>query len=79
MKICPDIGMARSSATGWPFIGEISSQRLRSYTAGFGAAITYVAAMAMSLAVAFFVEEKGRLFMSGWLYFGAGTDHRGSA
>jgi MFS family permease len=31
-----------NGATGWGFIGEISSQRLRPYTAGFAAASTCV-------------------------------------
>ncbi|KAL4994997.1 general substrate transporter [Aspergillus recurvatus] len=35
-----NIGLVANGATGWGFIGEISAQRLRPYTAGFAAAST---------------------------------------
>ncbi|KAM5349060.1 hypothetical protein ACJ41O_008883 [Fusarium nematophilum] len=35
-----NVGLVANAATGWGFIGEISSQRLRHYTAGFAAAAT---------------------------------------
>ncbi|KAI8719373.1 MFS domain-containing protein [Fusarium sp. LHS14.1] len=37
-----NVGMVANGATGWGFVGEISSQRLRPYTAGFAAASTCV-------------------------------------
>ncbi|KAB8229853.1 putative MFS alpha-glucoside transporter [Aspergillus alliaceus] len=37
-----NVGLAANGATGWGYIGEISSQRLRPYTPGFGAAVTCI-------------------------------------
>ncbi|GKT47982.1 MFS transporter fmqE [Colletotrichum spaethianum] len=51
-----NIGMTANGATGWGFIGEISSQRLRPYTAGFGAASTACAGVFMNVLTPYMVD-----------------------
>lgn len=69
-----DIGMTCNGATGWGFIGEISSQRLRPYTAGFGAALTCVAGVVMNVLTPYMVNanEWGWELETGWFYTGVG-------
>ena len=66
--------MTTNGATGWGFIGEISSQRLRAYTAGFGAASTCVAGVVMNVLVPYMVnaDEWGWGLKTGWFYAGLG-------
>ncbi|OBR14265.1 MFS alpha-glucoside transporter [Colletotrichum higginsianum IMI 349063] len=51
-----NIGMTANGATGWGFIGEISSQRLRPYTAGFGAASTACPGVVMNVLTPYMVD-----------------------
>ncbi|KEY71303.1 hypothetical protein S7711_05895 [Stachybotrys chartarum IBT 7711] len=69
-----NIGMTANGATGWGFIGEISSQRLRPYTAGFGAASTCVAGVVMNILTPYMVNsnEWGWELRTGWFYAGIG-------
>ncbi|KAH8882381.1 general substrate transporter [Thozetella sp. PMI_491] len=69
-----NIGMTGNGATGWGFIGEISSQRLRPYTAGFGAASTCVIGIVMSQLVPYMVNANqwNWGFKTGWFYAGVG-------
>lgn len=66
--------MTTNGATGWGFIGEISSQRLRAYTAGFGAASTCVAGVIMNVLVPYMVnaDEWDWGLKTGWFYAGLG-------
>lgn len=66
--------MTANGATGWGFIGEISSQRLRPYTAGFGAASTCVAGVVMNVLTPYMVNgnEWGWELKTGWFYAGIG-------
>ncbi|KAH8879716.1 putative transporter [Thozetella sp. PMI_491] len=69
-----NIGMTGNGATGWGFIGEISSQRLRPYTAGFGAATTCVAGVVMAQVTPYMVNANqwNWGFKTGWFYAGVG-------
>ncbi|KAM6516456.1 hypothetical protein FALCPG4_014639 [Fusarium falciforme] len=69
-----NIGMTANGAAGWGYIGEISSQRLRPYTAGFGAAITCVVGIVMNVLVPYMVNEHewNWGFKTGWFYAGVG-------
>lgn len=69
-----DIGMTGNGAAGWGFIGEISSQRLRPYTAGFAAASTCVIGVVMNNLVPYMVNanEWNWGFKTGWFYAGVG-------
>ncbi|VUC26714.1 unnamed protein product [Clonostachys rosea] len=69
-----NIGMTGNGAAGWGFIGEISSQRLRPYTAGFGAASTCVVGVMMSTLVPYMVNANQWAwgFKAGWFYAGVG-------
>ncbi|KAL4862100.1 hypothetical protein BDV12DRAFT_203379 [Aspergillus spectabilis] len=51
-----NIGLVANGATGWGFIGEISSQRLRPYTAGFAAASTCVAGVVLGVLVPYMLN-----------------------
>jgi MFS family permease len=51
-----DIGLVANGATGWGFIGEISAQRLRPYTAGFAAACTCVVGVAFGVLIPYMVN-----------------------
>ncbi|KAG7108624.1 MFS transporter fmqE like protein [Verticillium longisporum] len=70
-----NIGMTANGATGWGFIGEISSQRLRPYTAGFGAASTCVAGVVMNVLTPYMVNDNewGWELKTGWFYAGLGA------
>ncbi|KAM5343675.1 hypothetical protein ACJ41O_012212 [Fusarium nematophilum] len=69
-----NIGMTANGAAGWGYIGEISSQRLRPYTAGFGAAITCVVGIVMNVLVPYMVNANrwNWGFKTGWFYAGVG-------
>ncbi|GMG27113.1 unnamed protein product [Aspergillus oryzae var. brunneus] len=58
----------------WGYIGEISSQRLRPYTAGFGAAVTCVVGVVMSNLVPYMtnVNKWDWGLKTGWFYAGVG-------
>lgn len=66
--------MTCNGATGWGFIGEISSQRLRPYTAGFAAASTCVAGVVMDVLTPYMVnaQEWDWELKTGWFYAGIG-------
>ncbi|KAF4555557.1 Sugar (and other) transporter-like protein 33 [Elsinoe fawcettii] len=68
------IGMQGTGATGWGFLGEISSQRLRSYTAGFAAASTCVAGVVMDVLTPYMVNTNqwNWSLKTGWFYAGVG-------
>ncbi|KAK4119734.1 general substrate transporter [Parathielavia appendiculata] len=69
-----NMGMTANGAAGWGFIGEISSQRLRPYTAGFGAACTCVAGVAMGQLTPYMVNQNQWNWglKTGWFYAGVG-------
>lgn len=66
--------MQGTGATGWGFIGEISSQRLRAYTAGFAAASTCVAGVVMDVLTPYMVNTNQWDWglKTGWFYTGVG-------
>jgi hypothetical protein len=70
-----DVGLAANGATGWGYIGEISSQRLRPYTAGFGAASTCVVGVIMNVLVPYMTNknEWNWGLKTGWFYAGFGA------
>ncbi|KAL4874579.1 general substrate transporter [Aspergillus karnatakaensis] len=51
-----NIGLVANGATGWGFIGEVSSQRLRPYTAGFAAASTCVMGIGMGVLIPYMLN-----------------------
>ncbi|KAH7024103.1 general substrate transporter [Ilyonectria destructans] len=51
-----NIGLVANGAAGWGFIGEISSQRLRHYTAGFAAASTCVIGLIMGFLIPYMLN-----------------------
>ncbi|KAJ5528408.1 hypothetical protein N7513_012567 [Penicillium frequentans] len=67
-------GLATNGATGWGYIGEISSQRLRPYTAGFGAAVTCVAGVVMNVLIPYMTNSSKWDWglKTGWFYAGVG-------
>ncbi|KAL6235919.1 hypothetical protein BDW75DRAFT_229962 [Aspergillus navahoensis] len=69
-----NVGLAANGATGWGYIGEISSQRLRPYTAGFGAASTCVIGVVMNVLVPYMTNanEWNWGLKTGWFYAGVG-------
>ncbi|GFF58797.1 general alpha-glucoside permease [Aspergillus udagawae] len=69
-----NVGLAANGATGWGYIGEISSQRLRPYTAGFGAATTCVVGVVMNVLVPYMTNanEWNWGLKTGWFYAGIG-------
>ncbi|KAL3480570.1 general substrate transporter [Aspergillus californicus] len=69
-----NVGLAANGATGWGYIGEISSQRLRPYTAGFGAASTCVVGVVMNVLVPYMTNanEWNWSLKTGWFYAGVG-------
>ncbi|KAL3294218.1 hexose transporter [Colletotrichum asianum] len=69
-----NIGMTASGAAGWGFIGEISSQRLRPYTAGSGAACSCVIGIMMNVLVPYMVNANkwNWGYKTGWFYAGVG-------
>ncbi|KAH7109312.1 putative MFS alpha-glucoside transporter [Dendryphion nanum] len=70
-----NVGLAANGATGWGFIGEISSQRLRPYTAGFGAAASCVVGVVMSFLVPYMtnVNKWNWSLKTAWFYVGVGA------
>ncbi|PMD28821.1 hexose transporter [Hyaloscypha variabilis F] len=70
-----NVGLATNGATGWGYIGEISSQRLRPYTAGFGAATTCVIGVVMSVLVPYMTSTNKWNWdlKTGWFYAGVGA------
>ncbi|KAH7126472.1 general substrate transporter [Dactylonectria estremocensis] len=68
------IGLVANGATGWGFIGEISSQRLRPYTAGFGAAMTCVVGVIMNVLTPYMVNTNQWNWglKTAWFYVGIG-------
>ncbi|KAH8589825.1 putative transporter [Bisporella sp. PMI_857] len=69
-----NVGLATNGATGWGYIGEVSSQRLRPYTAGFGAASTCVVGVIMNVLVPYMVNANKWAWglKTGWFYAGVG-------
>ncbi|KAJ4231878.1 hypothetical protein NW757_013847 [Fusarium falciforme] len=69
-----NVGIVANSATGWGFIGEISSQRLRPYTAGYAAASTCVAGIIMNVLTPYMVNSNQWNWglKTGWFYAGVG-------
>jgi hypothetical protein len=69
-----DTGLAANGATGWGYIGEVSSQRLRPYTAGFAAAVTCVAGVVMNVLVPYMTNSNkwNWNLKTGWFYAGLG-------
>jgi hypothetical protein len=55
-------------------VGEMSSQRLRPYTAGFAAALSCVAGVVMNQLVPYMVNENewNWGYKTGWFYAGIG-------
>ncbi|KAI8660344.1 MFS domain-containing protein [Fusarium keratoplasticum] len=70
-----NIGLVANGATGWGFIGEISSQRLRPYTAGFAAASTCVVGVGMGILIPYMVNahEWNWGLKTSWLFAGLGA------
>ncbi|KFY20946.1 hypothetical protein V491_03290 [Pseudogymnoascus sp. VKM F-3775] len=70
-----NVGLAANGATGWGFIGEISSQRLRPYTAGFGGAATCVIGVVMSVLVPYMtnINKWNWGLKTAWFYVGVGA------
>ncbi|KAF5722065.1 maltose permease [Fusarium mundagurra] len=68
------VGMISNGAAGWGFIAEISSLRLRPYTAGFGAPCTCVAGVVMNVLTPYMVNANkwNWGFKTGWFYAGVG-------
>lgn len=64
-----------NGATGWGFIGEISSQRLRPYTAGFAAASTVVVGTALGVLIPYMinVNEWNWGLKTSWFFAGLGA------
>jgi MFS family permease len=50
------IGLQCSGSTGWGYVGEISSQRLRAHTAGFAAALSCVMGVVMNVLVPYMLS-----------------------
>ncbi|PVH80840.1 hypothetical protein DL98DRAFT_626950 [Cadophora sp. DSE1049] len=69
-----NIGLVANGATGWGFIGEISSQRLRHYTAGFGAASTCVVGIVMGVLIPYMLNTNQWNWglKTSWLFAGLG-------
>jgi len=67
-----DVGLVANGATGWGFIGEISSQRLRPYTAGFAAASSCVAGVILSVVNPYMINanEWNWGLKTAWFYAG---------
>ncbi|KJR83634.1 Hexose transporter [Sporothrix schenckii 1099-18] len=69
-----NVGVTANGAAGWGYIGEISSQRLRPYTAGFGAATTCVVGVVMGQLTPYMVNSSKWNWglKTGWFYAGVG-------
>lgn len=70
----PDIVLTANGAAGWGYIGEISLQRLRPYTAGFDAASTCVVGVIMNVLVPKMTSaaDWNWEYKTGWFYAGVG-------
>ncbi|EEU48068.1 uncharacterized protein NECHADRAFT_31847 [Fusarium vanettenii 77-13-4] len=70
-----NVGLVANGATGWGFVGEISSQRLRPYTAGFAAASTCVVGTVIGTVLPYMInaEEWNWGLKTAWLYVGLGA------
>jgi MFS family permease len=69
-----NVGLAINGATGWGYIGEISSQRLRPYTAGFSAAVSCIVGVVMNILVPYMVNVNQWAWglKTGFFYAGVG-------
>ncbi|KAL3443159.1 general substrate transporter [Aspergillus insuetus] len=69
-----NVGLVANGATGWGFIGEISAQRLRPYTAGFAAASTCVVGVVFGVLVPYMVNANQWNWglKTCWLFAGLG-------
>ncbi|KAL4747009.1 hypothetical protein BDW72DRAFT_209932 [Aspergillus terricola var. indicus] len=69
-----NVGLVANGATGWGFIGEISSQRLRPYTAGFAAASTCVIGIISGILVPYMLNKNQWNWglKSCWFFAGVG-------
>ncbi|RSL42337.1 hypothetical protein CEP54_015512 [Fusarium duplospermum] len=74
MAVIWNIGLTMTGATGWGFIGEISSQRLRPYTSGAAAALNCLVNIGMNQLVPHMVNasEWNWGLKSGFFYAGVG-------
>ncbi|KAH7137793.1 putative transporter [Dactylonectria macrodidyma] len=74
MAVIWNIGLTMTGATGWGFIGEISSQRLRPYTSGAAAALNCLVNIVMNQLVPHMVNasEWNWGLKSGFFYAGVG-------
>ncbi|KAB5546914.1 sugar transporter [Coniochaeta sp. 2T2.1] len=70
-----NVGIVCNGATGWGYVGEISSQRLRTYTAGFAAATSALAGVVMNVLTPYMVNNNqwGWSLKTGWFYAGVGA------
>ncbi|CAH0003806.1 unnamed protein product [Clonostachys byssicola] len=68
-----NVGLVGNGATGWGFIGEISSQRLRPYTAGFAAASTCVIGIGMGILIPYMINTNDWNWGLKTCWFFAGT------
>ncbi|KAL0942058.1 MFS alpha-glucoside transporter [Colletotrichum truncatum] len=69
-----NIGLVANGATGWGFIGEISSQRLRPYTAGFAAGSCSLAGILFGFLTPYMLNahQWNWGLKASWLYAGLG-------
>ncbi|KAM0421157.1 hypothetical protein ACHAPT_011049 [Fusarium lateritium] len=69
-----NVGLVANGATGWGFVGEISSQRLRPYTAGFAAASTCVVGTVIGTILPYMInaEDWNWGLKTAWLFAGLG-------
>ncbi|KAH7119243.1 general substrate transporter [Dactylonectria macrodidyma] len=70
-----NIGLVLNSATGGSFIGEVSSQRLRHYTAGFAMALSCTVAIVMQILVPYMINatEWNWGLKAAWFFAGTGV------
>ncbi|KAL7916798.1 sugar transporter [Trichoderma velutinum] len=70
-----NVGFVANGATGWGFIGEISSSRLRPYTAGFGASANALTGVMMNVLTPYMVNANQWHWglKTGWFYAGVGA------
>ncbi|KAI9166336.1 MFS transporter fmqE [Paramyrothecium foliicola] len=69
-----NVGLVGNSSTGSGFIGEISSQRLRHYTAGFALAVVTLASIVMGVLIPYMVNanEWNWGLKTPWFFAGVG-------
>ncbi|KAM5341283.1 hypothetical protein ACJ41O_014314 [Fusarium nematophilum] len=69
-----NMGLIANAATGWGFIGEISSQRLRPYTAGFAAASVSCVGIGIGFLIPYMINanEWNWGLKTGWFFAGTG-------